>query len=300
MKDKTQIERVVEYLKALLPDIDWVLGQMEKDGGWLRLPPKVVQYLAALKITNYPEYYSDEKKIFGLLAVAMAGEGQELREFLREIGESYENNPGAFITEAVEVSKELDSEIDKAFALSKADQEQANARFEALPEEEKRTEVRKIQLWVSFFVLMFFQTLALMVHGRKMTALVADAIAGDDDAYCKAVQIDRSVLVSIPYFGERLRRAHLEGDGGFCERLGYRIANPVLKGKIRYRTLWIVFSFLELFGLLGGALKHRQILDICDAVGVGGKKSRIEEVGYLSKRLAEYRRFQRKGGRGTH
>jgi hypothetical protein len=77
------------------------------------------------------------------------------------------------------------------------------------------------------------------------------------------------------------------------------MANPLLKGKIRYRTLWIVFSILELFEMLE-SLKHREILDICDQVGIRGKKSRIEDVGYLSKRLAEYRRFQKKGGRATH
>lgn len=293
-------EQVVEFLKALLPDIDWLLDRMEKDGGWLRLSSKAVDYLTALNISKYPELYVDEKKILGLLAVAVAGEGDKAREFVREVGEEYEKNPGAFVKETIEAVTGVNVEIEKVFALTHAERGEAKAAFEKLPEEERHAAIRKLQLQVSFLVVMFFQTLAVMVHGRKMTALVASAIEGDDDALCKAVQIDRSVLVAIPYFGERLRRAHLEGDGDFCGRLGYRMANPVLKGKIRYRTLWIVFSFLEQFGLLDGALKHREILDICEQVGVGGKKSRIEDVGYLSKRLAEYRRFQKKGGRTTH
>jgi phytoene dehydrogenase-like protein len=90
MSNKLRPEKIIEYLKALLPEIDDVLRQMEKDGGWLRLSPKVVQYLTALKITNYPEYYSDEKKILTLFAIAMAGEGEEVREFVREIGKAYE------------------------------------------------------------------------------------------------------------------------------------------------------------------------------------------------------------------
>lgn len=39
-------EHVVEYLKALLPDIDAVLRQMEKDDGWLRFGSAVRPYLA--------------------------------------------------------------------------------------------------------------------------------------------------------------------------------------------------------------------------------------------------------------
>jgi hypothetical protein len=293
-------DHVVGYLKTVLPDIDAVLRQMEKDGGWLRLPAKAVEAFARLNISNYAENYADERRVFALFALVMGGEGDGVQQMLWEIGEAYESNPDAFVAEAVKASNELDAQIEKAFSLTDAERELAKAKFEGLPEDERKAEIRKAQLWTSFLVLMFFQLMALMVHGRKMTALVADAIAGDDDAYCKAVQVDRSILVAIPYFGQRLRRAHLEGDRAFCERLGYRMANPVLKGKIRYRTLWIVFSFLELFGLLNGSLRHQQILDICDAVGVGGRKSRIEDVGYLSKRLAEYRRFQRKGARSTH
>jgi hypothetical protein len=299
MSNKPQIGRVVEYLKALLPDIDAVVHQMEKDGGWLRLSPKAIDFFNRLKISNYAENYVDEKRLWALFAVAMAGEGPEVREFLKNVEQAYREDPDQFMAEATAEIEGVDAEIDAVLAMSDADKEEVKAEFEGLPEAERLAKARQTQFAVSFMVLAFFQTLALMVHGRKMTALVAGAIGGDDDAFCKAVQVDRSVLVSIPYFRERLLRSHLEGDGQFCERLGYRMANPVLKGKIRYRTLWIVFSFLELFGMLD-SLKHREILDICDKVGVGGKKGRIEEVGYLSKRLAEYRRFQKKGGRVTH
>ena len=56
-------EHAVAYLKAVLPDIDAVLRQMEKDGGWLRLPPKAVDVIARLNIANYAENYVDEKRV---------------------------------------------------------------------------------------------------------------------------------------------------------------------------------------------------------------------------------------------
>jgi hypothetical protein len=37
MTENPNIEQVVNYLRALLPDIDAVISLMEKDGGWLRL-----------------------------------------------------------------------------------------------------------------------------------------------------------------------------------------------------------------------------------------------------------------------
>jgi len=43
----------------------------------------------------------------------------------------------------------------------------------------------------------FFNYFALMIHGRTLCRLVADAKTGDDDAFCKAVQIDRTVLVNV-------------------------------------------------------------------------------------------------------
>ncbi len=77
--------QVVRYLQAVLPEVDAVLTRMEKNGGWLRLRPPVVKFLTQLKIANYAELYVDERRIWALFAIAMAGEADKVRELLREI-----------------------------------------------------------------------------------------------------------------------------------------------------------------------------------------------------------------------
>jgi hypothetical protein len=63
----------------------------------------------------------------------------------------------------------------------------------------------------------------MMVHGEKLTSLVAQAKAGNDDAFVKAVQIDKRILNAIPYFSERYARAHDQGHSDFFDRLSYRL-----------------------------------------------------------------------------
>ena len=140
-----------------------------------------------------------------------------------------------------------------------------------------------------------FNTLALMTHGAALTTLVPQAIEGDDEAFLKAVQVDRLLLTHHPYFIARKQRAQDEGDTEFLSALAYRESNPNLKGKIRYPALFMLFGILESVKWLD-KLKHDEILDLCDEIGLDRFQNRIEDVNYLTKRLADYRRFQKSGG----
>ena len=127
-----------------------------------------------------------------------------------------------------------------------------------------------------------------MVHGTKMTALVPLAMAGDDDAFLKAVQIDRMLLLHHPYFRDRKARAQNEGEMEFLSKLAYRESNPPLRSKIRYPGLYMLFGILESIRWLDD-LEHAEILDACDGAGLDRYQNRIEDVNYLTKRLSEYR-----------
>ena len=54
----------------------------------------------------------------------------------------------------------------------------------------------------------------------------------------------------------------------------------------------MLFGILESFQWLND-LKHEEILDICDEAGLDRYQNRIEDVNYITKRLAEYRRWQK-------
>lgn len=102
----------------------------------------------------------------------------------------------------------------------------------------KAEALKQAQISLSAFIPTFFNMMFMMVHGRKLTDLVSAAEAGDDHAYFLAIQIDKRIL-SLQYFRERRTRAELEQDLTFLKSLNYRLTNPLLRGKIRHRTLWL-------------------------------------------------------------
>ena len=137
------------------------------------------------------------------------------------------------------------------------------------------------------------------VAGRKLTDLVQAAEAGNDRAFCLAIQIDKRIL-SLPYFQERKNKAEIGQDFEFLKQLHYRMMNPLLRGKIRYKTLWLTFAILDMSQYLDGSLKYRELLDFCIAIGVAGYDNRIEDESALGKRLREYREFQGINQRSRH
>jgi hypothetical protein len=93
-------------------------------------------------------------------------------------------------------------------------------------------------------------------------------------------------LKGIPYFRERLSQAQWSGERQFLRLLGYRLANPILRGKLRYRRLWLALALLDLLGHLDGSVTAGELLEILDAAGVDKHENRIEDEGYLRKRIS--------------
>jgi hypothetical protein len=214
----------------------------------------------------------------------------------KELEASSPEERGEFITE---FASSLCEGIDH-IEIPKTPEEQEAARqiFLSLSNDEQKEAIKISQHFFCFFFASFFQNLSVMVHGEKLTSLVAQAVSGNDEAFVKAVQIDRRILTEYPYFKERFVRAQFEGENDFNDMISYRVNHSPYRGKIRHKTLWLTFSMLDLTGHLN-ELKHHEILEICDEVGVGGWENRIQEVKHLSKRIGEYREFQKRGGMYT-
>ena len=138
-----------------------------------------------------------------------------------------------------------------------------------------------------------------MTHGAKLTALVPQAMAGNEDAFLKAIQIDRYLLTHHPFFVQRKQEAQDRGEQEFLRKLAYRESNSNLAGKIRYPALFMLFGILESIQWLDD-LSHVEILDICDEIGLDRYQNRIEDTNYLTKRLVNYRNWQKSGGVSMH
>ncbi|MCK4823767.1 hypothetical protein KA005_48890 [bacterium] len=276
--EEARIPYAINFLKAVLPTFDELLEFMESHKYWLPLQDNVINNFLTYNL-NWWDFYEDENRFRALCAIAFIDEDE-----LKEIPENYTLEE--FISEATEVMEDVNTSED----LTDENIDEAKRVIESSPEDEQIEYAKQSILMLTSFLASTFQYLALMTHGRSMCQLVEDAKKGDDNAFCIAVQVDRNVL-RIPYFQERLFRAQLSADTKFLTTLGYRMKNPIIKGKIRYRTLYLAFALLDDLGMLG--LPHNTLLDICDEIGVYGRDHGIEDVGHLRKRLHEYRKFQR-------
>ena len=157
---------------------------------------------------------------------------------------------------------------------------------------DKRAELEsKAYYFFTAFVFSMFQYLAAISNGKNMCQLVQLAKDGDDIAYCKAAQVDRTVIFAIPYFRKRLSRAQLSGDTSFLKRLARSFSGKVMGSQIKYPKLWLVFSILHDHGHLE-TLSNDELLDICEQLSVYTSF----DVNALGKRKNE---FLKKQGRGS-
>lgn len=281
-------ESSLKIVQRLSPMCMELLRDIQKGGGRISFSSEVTKIQNI--VGQYVLVYDDELKIARAMFLAFLGK-DGFENFVQEIealspGGQQETLDGLASIETLdEVAEAMDS-----FTIPQSPAEWQVARDELakLPEDERiETEKRDVYFWC-FFFSNFFNTLSLMVHGAKMTSLVPRAIAGDDDAFLKAVQIDRMLLIHHPYFRDRKSKAQSEGETEFLSKLAYRESSPSLRGKIRYPGLYMLFGLLESMRWLD-ELAHEEILDVCDGAGLERYQNRIEDVNYLTKRLGEYR-----------
>lgn len=292
-------EFISSYLKEAIPEYEEMLVFIENNGGWVSPPPKISEWVDNLKIHDYPVLYRGEEMIAKALLLSFMPVDQ-INELGIELEKLPEEERAQFAEELIKSMCEATDEVLEDFPDTPAKEQELQKAFSELSTEEQAKTVKQAQLMLAAFLALFYNSVSIMVHGRKLTDLVQAAEGGDDDAFCFAVQIDKRILTALPYFRERQEKAISGGEIDFLDKLHYRLTSPLLRSKIRYKTLWLTFAVLDESGHLDGSLKHREILDICDEVGVGGYKNRIEDIGYLSKRMREYREFQNINKRSRH
>lgn len=279
----------MRFIRGILPDATWFLHRAAKHDGWIIFPPQFVEVYRNLKLEGYVRLYGDEKHIVCAVLVGLFG-ASAAKDLVQELaGMSGDEVVNGFLEYGEEVDRIL--EPINVFPKTPAERQEAQDRFSKLSKDEQQTAIRQGQFFWSGFLAVFYQFISVMVHGEKLTALVAQGIAGDPKAFAKAIQIDRNLLQFAP-FKERMERAQFEGDSRFLDDVSSRMRNPVAKGKIRHRELWLAFSILEGMGLLDGSLSHGELLTLLDKSGVNLQHNRISDEKNLAKRLKDYRLFQ--------
>lgn len=276
----------------MAPEWAWLLKHIESEEGYVRFPPLFSQWIKNLNIGNYPLLYQDERSIGAIVLMAFVTP-EDRKKLDSKFLECSQDTRGQMLLEFI---SEFDKELE-AIELPKtpAAQKRAEKQFQALPPEEQKSATECGQRFFMGMLAGFYQSLSVMVHGEKLTSLVAQATAGNDKAFAKAVQIDKRILQEIPYFKDRYASANLEGRRNFLELVAAHLHRPPYRGKLRHKALYLAFSLLDQLGALD-EMKHSELLDLCNEAGLDDHANRIEDVKNLSKRLAEYRKFQRNGG----
>jgi hypothetical protein len=274
------------------------------DGGWLIWPQKFLLIKKNLNLDHYVIHYRSDTSIDACLTIAMVGK-ESFELWNQELHSLPESEQQKAIEELTEELKDFDeSDFEAVFGKwpeTYEEEQLAKAKFESLSEEEKKeNNIRAAFLFAHIFASIH-NYLALMVLGEKMTSLVPKAEKGDDNAFLRAIKIDRNLLTSHPYFTERYKQAQANGskEEHFLKQIATHQSVPSLKSRIRYPGLYVVFAMLQSLRWLDD-LTHSEILDICDRAGLDRWQNRIEDVNYLTKRLIEFRRYQSTAGLSMH
>lgn len=272
------------FLKGLIPEAAELFSMLRTASPGDGLSPKLRQILANLKVQNWAHLYQNPQNQTKLkLLLVMTPE--EINNLNSELESMSPEEQVAWAIEMVDAISEDD--------FDETDEEAAQKEFESLNDKEKAERIKQTQLFFTFFMPVIFNYLAIMVHRKSMFQLVVEAMSGDDESLLKAIQIDKTVLTSIPYFVERNLQAARDGDFAFQRRINTYRNKPIFVSRPRYPTLWLLFSAVQEMNLLDDFESDKDsFFNLCEEVGAYGFKYGVEDVESFSRRLRAYKKDQ--------
>lgn len=291
-------DTVVALVAQSAPMFLEILDDCKDAATWRKLSERFEEMRVRLKVDNYVVMYEDEKRIGSALINAIMS-SEEQQEFAREFAVASQEDQLEMMHDLGRPDGEGEKLAEEMFPEDPEAQKAQVEAFNQLDEDGKREAVRRGQFLAGFLLAWLHEFLAVMVHGEKMTSLVPKALAGDEDAFLKTIHIDKALMTLHPKFADRHRQAVLDGDRTLLDKISYRLAAPVTKGRVQLAGLFAVFAMLESLGWLSD-LRHHEILDICDAARLDRWQNRIEDENAVTKALIKYRRYQKTGGVSMH
>lgn len=291
-------DTVLALVSQAAPQFLEILGDCKDATTWRKLSDRFEEIRVRLKIDNYVLIYEDERRIgSALINAIMSPEDQQ--GFAKEFAAANQEDQLEMLHDLGRPGGEGEKLAEQIFPEDPDAQKAQLEAFNELEENDKREAVKHGQYLMAFLLAWLHEFLAVMVHGEKMTSLVPKALAGNEDAFLKAIHIDKALMTLHPKFADRHRQAILDGDRTLLDKISYRLAAPVTKGRVQLAGLFAVFAMLESLGWLND-LRHGEILDICDAARLDRWQNRIEDENAVTKALIKYRRYQKTGGVSMH
>lgn len=276
-----------------------LMDYMAKRNGWIKMPKEFEQIRQNSNLSDsYVLAYEEESRILSCLMKSLfpGDTSNQLKQFDNEFLAVKEHEKLDFVDSYL--SEKLGGDLFHLFEkLSNAtneDQEIARKELEALSEDEKREIFLSRQLFFAYIYAYFYNHIALMVHGQKLTTLVPLALKGNQKAFCKAIQVDRNILTGYPYFRDTYARLQTGENPNFLADITSYINRPPIQGRIEYPALYMLFSILDGFKWLDD-IKASEILDLYNGMGLDGDQNYIEDENSVVKKRIEYRKKQKTG-----
>ncbi|MBL4571866.1 MAG: hypothetical protein JKY86_02185 [Gammaproteobacteria bacterium] len=280
--DKDSLTSTIQLIQNLLPDFEEFLSDIKLGHGFFNLSQPTIDMLSREGLSPWATFYEDPAKIKSLALHALV-EPEEISEILNLSPDEQELYKEELKLEAIN-SELFDSSADD---MEPATQEELEEQWNSMTDAEKIDSEKSYYLLVYSFITQMSYYLAIMSFGKSICDLVQEAKGGCDKAFCKAVQVDKTILTGIPYFRNRLLKAQLGSEPAFLHDLALAIEGPSLRSKLSYPKLMFVFAILDDEGFLDMPLDG--LMDVCQEIGVYGREFGIEDTESLRKRRKYYR-----------
>lgn len=282
---RDQVERVLHLLIPLYSEIISSMKLSNEDGSF---NTQLQLTLENLKIRSWSSVYEDpanEAKIAWLMMETPSEINAMTAELACMSGAAQSTWVQNFFSEAI-------SSFDDFFVEDSFSQE----HFDALPEAEKQQFINKLQLFWTFFLPSVFNLFSKIVHGKSLFQLVEEAKLGNFQSFLDAIQIDKSIITTIPYFVEVNHRAADECDLKTQRLIATYRNKPIFQGNIRYLPLWLVFSILDDMMLLEEYEKNLDTFaQLCQNLRVYGPppEEDVVDLEAFQGRLKDYKQHRR-------
>jgi hypothetical protein len=292
-------ETVVSLVVRSAPELLEILNECKDAASWRKFSDMLAERRTTLKVNDYHVLYEDEKRI-GYIMFRVVMSQEDIKQYSEEFAAATPEAQQAFLRDLAKTGGIGEQLADEMFPDDDELLKQKVAEFEQMEDgPEKQEVIQRGQFLLAFFLAWFHEVMAVMVHGEKMTSLIPKALAGDKDAFLLAIHIDKALITLHPKFIEIYQQAIRDGDKDFLDKVSYRLASPLTKGRVKLAGIFAVFAMLESLGWLN-EFKHREILAICDEVDLDRWENKIEDESAVSKALTKYRRYQKTGGVSMH
>lgn len=280
----------VKAIEESLEENSWLFIRLSQNNNTLALPYGIVDFLTNVELPIWASFYSSDVNLETVVTQCIFTE-DESSELEKKIELLSPKEAEAFIIGLEKRITEFFDEIHPNGFDIDALAFPAVSEADALPVDEIDTNVEMNYLLCTNFLLHIFNFLSLMSHGRTMYDIVQAAISGCEDSFYEAIQIDRTVLIAIPFFQKRLLELQLSGDKDSLDRLSRAMGINSIGAQYDYPDLKLVFSLLHRTGHLDD-MPGEELLTLCLRL----KVYKGDSVKALAKRKRDFLKSQPRPG----